>query len=443
MPSDTFALGLSKLFTAAIVATAIGCVGEASEEPSGSGDRPEPKPPKSIPQVPADFNYTTAVWEVTNASNSEGTISHDPQIAFVGPTEMMTFSEPKPRDFGDQDIFRAVRTAAEWTATSLTLSASEQLAFPNLVRSGNSLWYSWTGRADPEAPLSIWLRREPIGSPPEAELNATPDLFDPMNPEDPELPFPRQNYEGQLVEQPNGGVMLIYQSDVRVGIASPVAYRIEALMISPTGEFGTAEVVHAQDSGSCGSLRAAADASGRVHIVARCSGDAPLVHIEGTSGNWQTSAVDLGDSRAPTAVDIAVDSGSRVHLVWAGSIDCDGETCRRVFYSRSNGVPVIVADDRGFMPVIGTDQHDRPLVAFHRTGDFRDVVISYSDDGRTFAPLTPLATSSDRDTSANQIRFDDDGYPHILFERIVSGTDPLNGESMHARLAPLAEADAR
>lgn len=377
-------------------------------------DNPDPDPDPDPPE--GRESYTDAYWRLTNVSSSAGTISHDPRIAFVGPAPVVAFAEPDSVDFGDQAIHVATTNGLLWTDETIAPGAGEQLAFPSLVSTDGAAHLMYSGPGD-DGDRHVFLTGRAGGV-----------WSDPINlTEDGETPEVRQNHRPAVVAAAGGPTALYFSNAAAPGeVASQTEIRVKAAE-------GEAVVVHTADVGFCFDLRAVADADGAIHAVTDCGG---FYYLTNAGGEWSTIEIPLGASGAPTISDIAIGPDGGVHLVWAGRTACpdQGGDCSRIFYSRDLGEPMVaVTTQIGYHPVIAVDRFDRPLIAFHvNMAGSSQVFITHSDDGEIFHAPRALGDGANREWSPSQLVFGPDHRPHLMYERLLSGSDPVDGEIIWA-----------
>lgn len=407
----------------AIAALAAGCAGMEPDDqgPPGKADDADGDPDSPAPIPGTGPDYTGAAWRLTNISSSPNTISHDAQIGFQGTTPVIAFAEPDPEALSDQDIHTATSDGLVWRDEPRTDGRAVQFAFPSVVGAGGSLWLAYSG---PDGDNRGIFLAERVGSSWAAPILATAEAD-----ADPEAP-PRQNSEPRLVAAAAGPTALYYS---REGEPGTIADEVE-LRAHPVG--GEPEVALVIDASLCFGLRAVGDADGAIHALVRCGG---FLYVTDAGGSWTATPLDLGASSAPSSADIAVDAGGGVHIAWAGRTDRCGGPCPRIFYSRDLAAPVVVADGaegEGYHPAIAADAEGRAVIAYHRHhDDTSDVYVTHSPDGISFVPPRALESGGQRQMSPTQLVFGPDGRPHLVFERFIADSEPLDVEIFHATTA--------
>ena len=404
-----------------IAATLVACASFDADWPGpddpGKTDEPDPEPDPDPDPTPGP-DYTNAYWKLVNVSSTPSTISHDPQIAFVGQSPVVSFAEPDSEDLGDQSIHVATTDGLVWTDTRLADGAGEQLAYPSVAATEGAAHLVYSGLGD-DGDRDVWIAGRAGGV-----------WSEPLNMTDAGGAEVRQNQRPQVAIAAAGPTALYFSS------ANPIGTLAEQVEVRAQVMGGEPEVIHTADRSICFDLRVVADAEGNLHAITDCGG---FIYMTNAGGSWTVLEVPLGASGAPTVADLSVDPGGSVHLAWAGRTDCpelgQGERCSRIFYSRDLGVPVVVTreGEGGFHPVVGADESGRPLVAFHMNTDGSSrVYVSHSDDGASFEPIRALGEGKDREWLPARLVFGPDKRPHLMFERAITGTDPLDVEIIWA-----------
>lgn len=397
-----------------LLACAPASLGQSDPDPDEPDpDNPDPDPD---PDPEAKEDYTASYWRLTNVSSSAGTISHDPRIAFVGPAPVVAFSEPDSMDFGDQAIHVATTNGLLWTDEPIALGGGEQLAFPSLVATDGAAYLMYSG-PDDDGDRHVWStgRAGGVWSEP---INLTADG---------ETPEARQNTRPQVVVAAAGPTAIYFSA---AGVPGSIPAQTEIRVKTATG---APETAYTADVGFCFDLRAVTDAGGAIHAIADCGG---FIYLTNAGGEWSAIEIPLGASGSPTVADIAVDPLGGVHLVWAGRTACPdlGNDCSRIFYSRDLGEPIVAVSTMvAYHPVIAADADGRPLIAFHvNAGSSSQVYVTHSNDSLAFRPPRALGDGRDREWSPTHLVFGPNKRPHLMFERLLSGTDPLDGEIIWA-----------
>ncbi len=92
-------------------------------------------------------------------------------------------------------------------------------------------------------------------------------------------------------------------------------------------------------------------------------------------------------------------------------------------------------ETEGFHPALAADADGRPLVAYHvNTVSGSRVHISHSDDGASFVSPRSLGDGVDREWLASELVFGPDGMPHLMYERMIAGSDPLDVDIIWATI---------
>jgi hypothetical protein len=186
------------------------------------------------------------------------------------------------------------------------------------------------------------------------------------------------------------------------------------------------------------------DGAGHLHVVADCGPlfNASVHYATNASGSWVDQVLSGGPGLDETSPQIAVGpDGTTLHVVWQGSGD--------IQYARSTGgafgAPVGVTaspNDSEARPLVAVDACGRPVVAYPRSNadNYFDVFVTLSnDDGASFVAevnVTPGTDTSDEWMAYALVMHPQTGLPHLTFTRIMSGTNPLNTEVIHAELVP-------
>jgi len=137
-------------------------------------------------------------------------------------------------------------------------------------------------------------------------------------------------------------------------------------------------------------------------------------------------------------------SGRRI-----SGLPCADGSCAEVQHAYRAGVawssPVDASgggDSDELAPALVVDGSGRPIVAFHRfnAARFADVFVTWSEDGgRTWAAarsITPGSDMADDWFPRSFVLHPQTGLPHLTFEALVVGSDPLNTEVIHADYVP-------
>lgn len=393
-------------------ATLVACANFEADWPEP--DNPDPEPDNPDPDPDPDptpgVDYTNAYWRLTNVSSTANTISHDPQIAFVGQSPVVAFSEPDSEDFNDQSIHVATTDGLLWTDTLIADGAGEQLAYPSLVATDGAAHLVYSGKGD-DGDRDIWITGRAGGV-----------WSEPLNMTDEAGAELRQNQRPQMVVGAGGPTAIYFSSPGAPGtLAGEVEVRAHVMGDEP-------QTIHTADVSICFDLRAISDAEGNIHAITNCGG---FVYMTDAGGSWSVVEIPLGPSARPTVADISIDADGGVHLAWAGRTDCpelgEGEQCSRIFYSRDLAQPVAIAEITGYHPAIAADDRGRPLIAYHSNeNNSSRMYVTHSDDGVSFEPPRALGNGENREWLAARLIFGPDERPHLMFERTITGSDPLD-----------------
>jgi hypothetical protein len=383
------------------------------------------------------FDLAGGSWTLEDASNTPGTISHDGALA-ITPSGVLAvaFSEPDSVNSSDQDIYTTRKTGSAFAAaTALTSDNAVQNAYPSIVADGETLHLVWGGYPGGDNDVfyssytGSWSARVDLTSPSEG------------NPA-------REDFAPDLAIGPNGELAVAYLSSPDT--QSPPEVRV--LGIANGAPSGSPETVIPAGTDGCENAHVAFDGAGHLHVVADCGPlfAASVYYATNASGSW-TSSVLAGSANADDASpDIAVGpDGTTVHVVWQGNQSCGPATCSDIRYARSTGAafsaPVDVttspSEPEG-QPHIAIDACGRPVVTYPRANatDYFDIFVTLSnDEGASFVAesnVTPGTDSSDEWMAYSIVMHPVTRMPHLTFVRIMSGTNPLDTEVMHAQFVP-------
>src|SRR5690606_7252055 len=196
-------------------------------------------------------------------------------------------------------------------------------------------------------------------------------------------------------------------------------------------------ILEAEGDG-CFDVQALHDADGAVHVVATCgpalSGDIHWASNRG--GAWQSEVVPGGDGHADFSPRMALGPDGAVHLVWAAARPCAGGTCNTLQFARlgedgwSEPVSASQAGTPGdSIPTIAVTGDGTILIAFHRPDGQgqEDIFLTSSIDGAGFtAPCNLTRNPGAIEWNAGALQIDPvTGAPHLVWEHILPGTDPL------------------
>jgi hypothetical protein len=386
-------------------------------------------------------NLDEGTWSLEDVSNTAGTISHDGSLAFTDDgAAWVAFSEPDPIATSDQDIWFTTNAGGGWTpSAALTEDTDVQNAFPSLVARGGELHLAFSGYA--EGLNDIYYMRH--GDSWTARQNLTM-AFEPDG-------AGRIDYAPSLAVGPQGEIAIAYLSapadpdGTKTGPLEVRVVRVEGGVAA-----GAPTTVLAAGQEDCNAPSAAFDTKGKLHVVADCG---PLFqedvhHVTDATGPFTDDVLPENAGRADTSPSVAAAPDGSVHVVWVGEASCATGTCGEVFHVRVDGTTfgdVASAssgpDDEDRSPRVAVDAEGRVLVAFHRMNadKFADIYFAHADDGATFsAPrsLTPGTDDSDEWIVSSVVVEPATGRPHVVFTRILAGTDPLDTEVVHAAWKP-------
>ncbi|MBW2527650.1 MAG: hypothetical protein JRI23_25940 [Deltaproteobacteria bacterium] len=384
----------------------------------------------------APFDVATGTWQLSNASNTADTISHDGAMAITsGGVVWIAFAEPLPEpDDMDQDIFTTARASSNFeTAAALTSDSAVQNAFPALAADADTLHLVWNGPPGGDNDI-FYASHEGAWSSPVDLTSAT------------EGSPARTDYRPDLAIGPGGNGYVAYLSEEPSGPAS-----IRVVTLSGGAPSGSPVTVIDGSSDGCYSVAVAVDDDGDAHVVAECGPmfEESIHYATNRTGSWASEVLAGGAGEQHTGPDITVGpDGASVHVVWQAWQTCTGGTCADIHYVRSAGgafgnvAPVLTtADESESSPLIAVDSFGRPLVVFSRAnGDgFFDIFVTNSEDGTSFVSevnITPGTDDSDQWMPYDVTFHPATGLPHLTYTEILASTDPLDTEVMHAELIP-------
>ena len=383
------------------------------------------------------FSLTENTWQIDDASNTPGTISHDGALA-ITPSGLIAvaFAEPDSVNTSDQDIFTTQTLGTTFpAATALTHDTAVQNAYPSMVADGETLHLVWNGYPGGDNDLfyssytGSWSARVDLTSPSEG------------NPA-------REDFAPDLALGPNGELAVAYLSSPND--QSPPEVRV--LGIANGAPAGSPETVIPAGTDGCENPHLAFDGAGHLHVVADCGPlfSASVTYATNASGSWTSSVLAGGPNQDDTSPDIAVGpDGTTVHVVWQGNQSCGPATCSDIRYARSTGgafsAPVDVTttpNDPEGQPRLAVDACGRPVVTYPRANaaNYFDVLITLSsDNGASFEAehnITHDTDGSDEWMPYSLVMHPITHFPHLTFVSIMPGTDPLDTEVMHAQFAP-------
>ncbi|MBN2361802.1 MAG: hypothetical protein JXR83_20285 [Deltaproteobacteria bacterium] len=389
-------------------------------------------------------NLALGTWQIENVSNTTGTISHDGALAFTGDgTLWVAWSEPLATESGDQDIWTGARGGSGWTNAPLTNDVGVQNAFPRLAASGDAVFLVFNGY--PGGDNDVFAASAEVGE----VISGHFDLTSPS-----EASGTRRDYHPELAISPTGEFAVTYlsapvnSSGEEIGPADVRVLRFD----EPTAPEEPLTAIATPANEYCDDLGLAFDGQGHLHLVASCG---PLLqgtvrYVTDRSGSWVATPIPAGSTTTGYSCQIASDpDGATLHVVWIGEWTCGNDHCSDVMYTRiAGGTPAAPvratstdsSDDNERVPVMAVDAGGRVLVAFQRSdagGDF-DIFFAWSADGVAWSAPHNITDSVGVDEWMPYSLVLDPikQLPHLSFTKILSGTDPLDTEVMHAWLEP-------
>ncbi len=412
----------SLTYALAIVAAACG--------PSSKADDPD-----AGMEIPVD--YDTGTWFSEVAVDSPGTISHGAAAVFTeNGTFMGTWMEPDVDASSGEDIWEFNRArGATWTTNRLTNDGTAQAAFNSMATDGTNVHLVYNSAPTDDNDLFYssntgagWSTRADITTPGETATA-------------------RHEFMADIALAPNGDVVVAYVSaSVKIengGINNDGEVRI--IRISPNGSPSAFQLAIPNPGGiGCGNPSVVVDSAGTIHVAADCGplGGEEVLYAENSGGTFGTPmAFAGGASRDDIDVQLALGpDGDTVHAVWIA--DATDSEClyqrKRAGTAWTTAVSVSnspSANDR--VCTLGVDSQGRILAAWHQpnASNQEDVMFSWSADGLAFkaAKSATPDTTTTTEWFPSVIAFEPDtGVPHLIYERIIPMTNPLNTQIMHA-----------
>lgn len=388
---------------------------------------------------PTPVDYDAGTWQSEVIVDTPGTISHDIAGVFTNDGKFWgTWMEPDVDATSGEDIWEVSKApGGGWTLTRLTNDSSNQAAYNQMATDGTTvhLVYNSAPTADNDVFYSKnagsgWSTRLDVTSPPEAGT-------------------PRHDYQTDIALAPNGDALIAYVSASVAGNGG----------INPDGEIRVARIgangtpigtpslaIPKPTTGYCFDPSIVVDDGGTAHVVADCGpvGNEEIYYSNDASGSFATATpLPGGASRDDYGAHLVLDpDGATLHAVW--NADGGDAECMYSSHAGSWSTPVSASngpsiDDRACS--IAVDPQGRVLVAWHQQdsdGD-EDVFFSWSADGATFR--TPRLVTTGTETSVEWFPdvialHPDTGVPHLFYEALVAGTNPLNTRIWHAELVP-------
>lgn len=442
----TSALGLAVAIPSFVLVAAAAC-GSSSDKRDGFEVEPDPsanKPPD--PPLGSDGgglpdSAPVGAWVIERVTDTEGTLTHDSVIAFTSDqTSWIAIAEPDSTALSDQDILVSKRelTASAWTTEARTQDVAVQNAFPSIAAKGPDLAIAYNGY--PEGVNHIYLQRF-AGGAWGAAANLTSG-FDAGAPK-------RQNYRASLAALSTGDWAIAYISqprDAGNGALGPAEVRV--LVANAAGVPSSPPVTAVTPAeGDCWSVSMVRDSADKLHLVADCGkiGGEDLHYATNASGAFTDKTLP-GVARSDDNPRIALDpDGSTLHLTWVVQKPCavKNGSCGDIFYTTlkggTQGVETnlsLTDDERELSPVVAADKTGLVMVAYRAGNSLGkgNLKLAYSHDGgKKFSSIEITEPDAMLDDRPDSIAIDPvTGAPHITFERLFSGTKPLNSDIFRA-----------
>jgi len=290
---------------------------------------------------------------------------------------------------------------------------------------GDTVYLVFNGRPDTDSDNDIFLTTND-GSGWTPQLDLTSEF------EDSDL---RRDYRPVLALTDQGVPVVAYLSTPITADGTAIGSTEIRLLV--LGADGPVTVIEATPESMCGALDLAIDTDGAFHVVGGCGGifTPKLVWATNANGSWTSSPLLLTETLRDFSPTLAAGPGGDVHLSWSGETVCPDRNCRKIFYAKRSAsgfgdFTSLSADveGRAIGPAVAVDANGRPLVAFHSNdGDDADLFLTWADANGNFA--TPRNITNSPTTNEQGITLTVDpmsGWPIMMFERVFSGTDPLN-----------------
>jgi hypothetical protein len=395
----------------ALAAAAIGCSGSSAAPPdAAAGDD----------AAPGSLDLSRAEWEVSpTAAVSPGYAGGATQ-AFTSAGLTVAWHELTA---GDRQVFAASEDA-DFTA-ELVAPEPDIGYFGTRLAAGGDVLHLVYNAIGASGESEIFYSRNDGGG-----WSEPVDLTGPLE------PVPRRDVLPQILII-EGEIVVLYLSAPNDDRFSP---GIHLIRFADGATPGGVEVVIDNAEVDCGILDAVAGPGGSIHLVAECAfgeGEEEIVYLTNRSGSFVRQSAAIGG--VPRRPAIALGPESSVHLVWSAEGDCDGITCRDVFYSRQLGPAISVtggSQDGGDTAKLVVFDSGHVIVAFQRTGGDSDLYWTYANPGAGFVRVQS-ATPGTRDTIEyfiGQLTLDPGGFPHMVFIRDFRSADPIEADVFRAVL---------
>jgi hypothetical protein len=388
--------------------------------------------PDSGTDVPV-VDYDSGTWYSEVAVDTPGTISHGAAGVFLANGAFLgTWMEPDVDATSGEDIWEFTHPAGgAWANKRLSDDGSAQAAYNSMATDGTTTHLIYNSAPGDDNDLyyskntgSSWSARVDVTSP--AETGTA-----------------RHEFQTDIALAPNGDavVAFISASEKTGGGINPDG-EVRIMTISPSGTASAAITVIPTPGGvGCFDPSVVVDSAGTVHVAADCGqlGGEDVLYTENSGGSYATPMpFPNGTSSDDVGVQLALGPDHEtLHAVWSKDAEClymrkraGGAWTTAVSASNSPGT-----DDRSCM--LGVDPNGRVLAAWHSPNaqNNEDVLFSWSADGLAFKAAKSVTpdTSGTVEWFPSVILFEaTTGLPHIIYERIVAMSNPLNTQVMHA-----------
>jgi hypothetical protein len=375
-------------------------------------------------------------WKTLQVSQTPGTISHHGRLAFLPSGEAVAvWSEPDQNDSSIQNIWAASLDGDTWsTSPPLTTNRASQNAFASMVPVGDVAHVVWNGYPGGDNDIfhselagGAWSARTDLTSGFKTNGNATTDS----------LP--------SMAASPKGGLAVAYDSSPSPDSA---VVEIRVLRLDPSGAplaAPTVAIPAPVDGSGCYGPSAEFDADGHLHVVAECGpiGAEHLVWGTDASGSWVVTPLDAVGA-SDVQAHLTRGAGRGLELVWTAFSACSssGNACGDVVTATIEGTNAAPArhvtstpDVNEVSPLAVVDKAGRLLVGYSHD---KDTFLTWATDPQTFAPEKNLTAGTDATWELLSALAIDPvtGAPHVLYEQVLPGTQPLNAEIMHTFWVP-------
>lgn len=392
------------------------CSGGSDSAPDAGGDG----------DGDGDLDLSRASWEISPVDGRTDNVSFDPAVAFAGDQPVFAWIDLTPATAAYQLHSAVGPDLAIETRSALLTDATLRLTQLRAAAGGGA--HLAVGGGPRDTPEDVFYAGY--------DGAAWTDLVDVSTAADPD---DLEKTEPTAVDL-DDAVAVVFLA--RAGPAEPDG--VYAIRFSDPTNPGPLVTVLDRARYDCTDLEARSIAAGggvaSIHVIAACTldgGPRQLFYANDRSGQFVVQAVDLGGSTAPFDPDFGVDAAGELHVVWVGTVDCDGGTCREVFYSRNLSPPAPITNqggDGGFRPRIAIDALGRAIVVYHRQETDATLHWTYNEGaGFVRSQLVLPAVAGDRHWLAGGLEIGPDGAPQVVFVH-TPGATPSNADVLRGVL---------